>query len=248
MCFWKDVEDLPSYPTSLSVPASVRAQLQVMRASWGRAHNIAAYLSTAATSTKYGNLDQGICPVTVYISLIVSASSSSQSIHYFSHRRRSCPLSWWGGMDRHQNKEEAIIKDGGTMSRPLPGSPPVWEHDAPLLRFCVTFLATQTASRHSFRAPSVLQRMSTNMLWRIMFTARGESLSLKPKKKKKTHKESSLLTICLGDSWPEELSRDPIQELQGGILRQTRSLCIFDVLFSALRDNISTFHTCQPHV
>lgn len=178
------MENLPSYPTGLSVPAPVRAQLQVMRASGRRAHNIAAYLSTAATSTKYGNLDQGIRPLTVYISLIVSASSSSQSIHYFSHRRRSSSLSWWGGMDQHQNKEEAIIKDRGTMSRPLPGSPPVWEHDAPLLKFCVTFLATLTASRHSFRAPSVLQWMSTNMLWRIMFAARGESLSRKPKKKK----------------------------------------------------------------
>lgn len=94
----------------------------------------------------------------------------------------AAPLSWWGGMDPHQNKEEAIIKDGGTMSRPLPGSSPVWEHDAPLLRFCVTFLTTQTASRHSLRVPSVLQWMSTNMLWRIMFTAWGESFSHKPKK------------------------------------------------------------------
>lgn len=39
-------------------------------------------LQRLSPQSQYGNKDQGICPVAVYISLAVSASWSSQSIHY----------------------------------------------------------------------------------------------------------------------------------------------------------------------
>lgn len=85
-----------------------------------------AYLFTAATETKHGNLDQVICPVTVYISLIVSASPGSQSIHTPADPAPVLPadVKEWTSTKK---KKEAVIRDRGSETirgwRPHPGSP-----------------------------------------------------------------------------------------------------------------------------
>lgn len=90
-----------------------------------------AYLFTAATGTKYGNLDQGICPVTVYISLIVSALV----VCFYSS---SPPSWWWWGMVEYPKK--AVIRDrgSGTITGWRPRLVPlVKEHDDLFLRINV---------------------------------------------------------------------------------------------------------------
>lgn len=111
---WK----MACHPTGCSHQAWVKEPQWALRSGW----YYGVYLFTAATRPKYGNLDHEICPVTVYISLIVSASPSSQSIHYLSGYC-SVPPSWWSRTGHTQrSSRKPLLKTEG-MEQSVAGDP-----------------------------------------------------------------------------------------------------------------------------
>lgn len=74
---------------------------------------------------------RGISPVAVYISLIVPASPSSQSIHYLSGYCSS-PPSWWWGLTKRKERRKRLLKTEPveqSVETPPRLDPPVQEHD-----------------------------------------------------------------------------------------------------------------------
>lgn len=208
----------------------MKASERFTTASGEKAHNITALISPQQPrGPSMETWIKGISPVAVYISLIVPASPSSQSIHYLSGYCSS-PPSWWWGLTKKKKRRKRLLKTGAveqSLETPPRLDPPVQEHDL-LLGFyeaCSVNTNSFALFFFSFHALSVLKCTNVN---KHAVAARGKTIS----HEEKPHNEH---TFCcrLAGFLVRGNEAGPNQTASGGILRQTYVLCTFDVLFSA---------------
>lgn len=190
----------------------MKASERFTTASGEKAHNITALISPQQPrGPSMETWIKGISPVAVYISLIVPASPSSQSIHYLSGYCSS-PPSWWWGLTKKKKRRKRLLKTGAveqSLETPPRLDPPVQEHDLLLGFYEACSVNTNSLALFFFLSMRCLYLsvlMSTNMLWQ----PEAKQFPMKKNLIRNIH-----FAVGLRDSSSEATRRDQIKPLQG---------------------------------